>query len=486
MKRISCGIFLVMLIDALQNIPKLRPELKLRKAVSNIQGDSRKSYWREKERFVYSEAGYKLYYDMFEREYFEAEIDRKRYGIYEHESRDNLVQERVDNVAGGRIKEERHGKISTYDSHNVFVRGNWIEVNGNYILRPSTDDNPPVGVIHFLGGAFVGAIPHLAYKNLLESLGNAGYLIVATPYRLEFDYAKTCDSILEKFDNVATELAKEYGPLPVVGIGHSCGALLQSLITSLFPSAPRAANVLISFNNKPAREAIPALEELIVPLSSILNNEYSRASPSPRDNFLDVGIMARTFEEKLDEFFPISLPISNVVGTELIPIFRESVKVMDQIPDVMNMIGKGEREFIPSPSDTKEVCRRMYRARSTLLLKFDDDSLDESEEIEEVLREANTIMRMKRPMIEMDVELKYLHGTHLTPLTQILSLDIPGELTIPILDSVVKNLLRDQILGNVTLNVHNAKNVIVDWLDVKLGRYCNLHKTTSGLNKNKS
>jgi hypothetical protein len=35
-----------------------------------------------------------------------------------------------------------------------------------------------------------------------------------------------------------------------------------------------------------------------------------------------------------------------------------------------------------------------------------------------VLREANTIMRMKRPMVEMEVELKTLTGTHITPLTQ--------------------------------------------------------------------
>lgn len=44
------------------------------------------------------------------------------------------------------------------------------------------------GVVHFLGGAFVGAAPHLTYRYLLESLSKQGYLIVTTPYRLEFDY----------------------------------------------------------------------------------------------------------------------------------------------------------------------------------------------------------------------------------------------------------------------------------------------------------
>ena len=60
----------------------------------------------------------------------------------------------------------------------------------------------------------------------------------------------------------------------------------------------------------------------------------------------------------------------------------------------------------------------MYRARNTLLIKFEDDSLDESVEAETTLREANTIMRMKRPMVEMDVALRVIEGTHLTPLSQ--------------------------------------------------------------------
>ena len=65
----------------------------------------------------------------------------------------------------------------------------------------------------------------------------------------------------------------------------------------------------------------------------------------------------------------------------------------------------------------------MYRARSTLLLKFEDDTLDESIEIESTLREANTILRMKRPMVNLEVDLRVLSGTHLTPLSQTF---IPG------------------------------------------------------------
>ena len=68
----------------------------------------------------------------------------------------------------------------------------------------------PYGVIHFLGGAFVGAAPHITYRYLLETLCDQGYLIVATPYRLEMDYIRSCDQILSKFDAVAVDLAAGY------------------------------------------------------------------------------------------------------------------------------------------------------------------------------------------------------------------------------------------------------------------------------------
>lgn len=106
------------------------------------------------------------------------------------------------------------------------------------------------------------------------------------------------------------------------------------------------------------------------------------------------------------------------MGTELVPLLNQGLEVFTQIPDILQSVADGAREFSPSPSDTKEACRRMYRARSTLLIKFEEDTLDESLEAEATLREANTIMRMKRPMVEMDVALRVIQGTHLTPLSQ--------------------------------------------------------------------
>ena len=64
------------------------------------------------------------------------------------------------------------------------------------------------------------------------------------------------------------EKQTEYGAVPVVGLGHSCGSLLHVLITSLFPDTPRAANALLSYNNRAVGDAVPFFEELVVPLFS--------------------------------------------------------------------------------------------------------------------------------------------------------------------------------------------------------------------------
>jgi hypothetical protein len=49
-------------------------------------------------------------------------------------------------------------------------------------------------------------------------------------------------------------------------------------------------------------------------------------------------------------------------------------------------------------------------------LEFSDDSIDESNELEELLKEAESITRMRRPMVDIAVQRKILEGGHATPL----------------------------------------------------------------------
>jgi len=346
------------------------------------------------------------------------------------------------------------------------------------------------------------------YRFLLEKLADEGFLIVATPYNLSFDHLATCDDVLTKFEGVAPTLARQYGALPVVGIGHSCGALLQVLISCLFPDTPRAANALISFNNKPITEAVPFFEDFFAPVFSTLatqpgggigtgtgtgtNVSKSVRGPSsndslvlglklakvasqgklPNDDLLDEAqrmFIARVAQSPSSSFPPLMnppIPIPTLssffpslfgadnnnkdeqkdeqqqqqqsikISTEirdtytkwaeptvtalneagLLPLIHETIVTLEQIPRLIDEVADGARDFNPTPEMVRSAAGKAYRARRTLIIGYDDDPIDESDEVEEVLREARSITRMRRPMVEIDVQRKTLSGGHAAPL----------------------------------------------------------------------
>lgn len=149
----------------------------------------------------------------------------------------------------------------------------WQEVAGNWVLIPPR----PTGIVHFLGGAFVAAAPQITYRWLLEQLGDEGYGVVATPFVNTFDHTAIARSVLWSFEQTLARLhstgllSKRY--LPIYGMGHSMGCKLHLLIGSLF-DVDRAGNILISFNNYPARRAIPWGDQF----SSVFAVEFT---PSP-------------------------------------------------------------------------------------------------------------------------------------------------------------------------------------------------------------
>jgi hypothetical protein len=150
------------------------------------------------------------------------------------------------------------------------------------------------------------------------------------------DYLRTCDAILTKFDSIAVDLASEYGPLPVIGLGHSCGALLQTLITSLFPDTPRAVNILISFNNRPATAAIPAFNELIVPISEQLMGDSDNSK-----NFREIVGILRTYFDKVLQRYSESNLAPYFISNEILPLVQQSLEIVDQVPPLLRTIAQG-------------------------------------------------------------------------------------------------------------------------------------------------
>ena len=87
----------------------------------------------------------------------------------------------------------------------------WEEVHGCQVLRP---EGKPTALLHFLGGVFVSPAPQVAYKYMLEALADKGYLIVATPFQVDFDYRKPAAEVHTKFTAAQLELHVVLRTLP--------------------------------------------------------------------------------------------------------------------------------------------------------------------------------------------------------------------------------------------------------------------------------
>lgn len=209
----------------------------------------------------------------------------------------------------------------------------WQEISGNWVLIP----RHPVGIVHFLGGAFVATAPHLTYRWLLEQLAAQGFAVVATPFVNTLDHEAIALSVLQSFDRTVAELQsrsllrKRY--LPIYGLGHSMGCKLHLLIGSLCP-VERAGNILISFNNYAARDAIPFVQQFNHPAFTV--------------------------------------------------------------------------EFTPSPVETNNLVQERYGVRRNLLIKFSNDTLDQSAALTQLLQKRFPNM----------VTAQTLNGSHTTPLGQ--------------------------------------------------------------------
>jgi Protein of unknown function (DUF1350) len=102
----------------------------------------------------------------------------------------------------------------------------------------------PKGVVLFIGGAFFGSFPTLFYRYFLSQLFEAGYTIVALPFRFTFRHWSVSLSLLEEQSRLQPEmiaLAERSGyetkvyrhPETYTWIGHSLGCKYIALLELL-------------------------------------------------------------------------------------------------------------------------------------------------------------------------------------------------------------------------------------------------------------
>ncbi len=211
----------------------------------------------------------------------------------------------------------------------------WQEVSGSWVLIPAR----PKGIVHFLGGAFVATAPQVTYRWLLEQLGRQGYAAIATPFVNTLNHTAIARDVLNRFETTldrlqaTTVLSKRY--LPIYGIGHSMGCKLHLLIGSLF-TVERAGNILISFNNYPARRAIPFIEQLNIDTafdieftpSPVETNELIVQRYQVRRNLLikftnDDIDQSANLTQVLQQRFPDMVAVQTLPGTHLTPLGQD-------------------------------------------------------------------------------------------------------------------------------------------------------------------
>jgi len=258
----------------------------------------------------------------------------------------------------------------------------WREISGNWVLMPSR----PTAIVHFLGGAFVATTPQITYRGLLEHLSQKNYAVIATPFVSTLDHRAIAKQALQDFESTLKSLYNQgtlRNRLPTYGLGHSMGCKLHLLIGSLFPvgRVERAGNVLASFNNYAARDAIPLVEQ------------FSSAFSSAFSSTLDV-------------------------------------------------------EFTPSPLETNAIVAQRYQIPRNLLVKFDDDNLDQTLTMDSILQKRFPGM----------VTLHRQPGNHLTPLGQTITWQAGSSFT-P-LDAIGQWMKQ-----GVYQNINQLKSTILHWLD---------------------
>jgi Protein of unknown function (DUF1350) len=196
----------------------------------------------------------------------------------------------------------------------------WQEISGSWVYIP----RQPRAVVHFLGGAFVAAAPHLTYRLLLEDLGKQGYVIIATPFINTFDHRAIASEVYNRFEDTLELLEKRrYLPaddLPIYGLGHSMGCKLHLLIGSMY-DVDRAGNILISFNNFSARDAVPLMGQMPVEF----NMEFS---PNPQETLKLIAEYYDVPQNLIVKFSNDTLDQSYTLGQTLKQIFPGQISTL--------------------------------------------------------------------------------------------------------------------------------------------------------------
>lgn len=270
--------------------------------------------------------------------------------------------------------------------------GRLLKFGPTEVIFPPTSTLLPRSMVHFLGGTFLSTFPSSTYRNLIDSLSRRNYLVVCTssPPLLGslLDHNIVTKSSQREFNEFYDAYTHSLGgvwsqekieSIPIMGIGHSIGAKVLVNMDAESTKRRHSANVMLSFNNFPAKASIPGLTEV-----ELVGNQIDNVRR---------GVVAAKFRQLAKG------------GVGLLPRLAEYVSYGSKL----GVSG----EFNPSPAEVWAMVgkRGSYSVPNNLVVQFSDDEIDESLELVRKLNEK----RKEEVVGGGELRLCRLEGTHVTP-----------------------------------------------------------------------
>lgn len=252
------------------------------------------------------------------------------------------------------------------------------------------------------------------YSNLLQRLADSGCTVISTPYSVTFSHQDCAEKIYETFNDTLGTMRSSSRtawavPMncPISGVGHSNGALVLALI-GCFGYSTYDSNVLISFNNLQVKEAVPVpltpLQSAASTTRSVIGQSLAEATDSILQAAVDLArstlvTNSKSVQTKLrDQYIGMNDSTLN-----------ELRSTISQLGSVLDGLADGQTDFEPVPDVNRALFRERYSVPRTLLIRFSDDSIDETDVLSEAL--------LTRKEFGIKYEVMDIEGNHLTPVS---------------------------------------------------------------------
>ncbi len=285
------------------------------------------------------------------------------------------------------------------------------------VLLPPEAVERPTAVLHFVGGTFFGSLPKVWYRSLLEGIvRNTQCAVIATPIpvtllKSPLHHISLSRKLRSSFEHAWTSvLEDEYGDLsdvPLCGVGHSLGARLLVVMATLSQNKALGtipafkSFILVSFTNFGAAAGIPGVSTLLRQSSTQERVSQVTRERGKRKNSRKIReewwIDNNQKEDEDEEWEGLIDDLQQLVK-------EQTARVRSALtPDAKDL------EFFPSPDQLWKAIQddSRYSVPQTLLVQFDNDAIDQSSRLAQILFATNS----------SEVHFARLRGAHLTPVS---------------------------------------------------------------------